>query len=381
LYSAFYTQEEWRVQRFIDTVKLNRNLAKRLRTLVIMPLRGRGVEGVYFDSLVIQVLSLCRGIDAMVIDSTLSSSSFPLFHSFGSSRRLRLLSALGLRSEEFPTFMIDFNKYASLQVLELSVESVNSHMLPSLPERITFPSLHTLILEYLYPPVTNVIGKWELPSLKELSISRWDPLSSTALLPLIQRSYDRLEFFSTSVDLLHDVSFYDIIRAPPVHLRNLTFNFVTTANSAPPMHPAIKPFICHIVTLGMYQFCLMSSRVETAWARFFSDSTYTPRLRSVLTNVTVDGLVLLRDIDLSALRSIHCIDEELEGRGVVCKCLADGDSSFLPIRLLQRNALEVSISCSVMDRCSSPYQYQIQYQQINQNQNQNKSTERLVESP
>ena len=37
LYSAFYAEEEWRVQKFVDTVKLNPNLAKQLRTLVIIP--------------------------------------------------------------------------------------------------------------------------------------------------------------------------------------------------------------------------------------------------------------------------------------------------------------------------------------------------------
>ena len=84
--------------------------------------------------------------------------------------------------------MINFKNYASLQVLELTVNIVDDHMLPSLPEHITFPSLHALILGYLDPIVINVVGKWELPSLKELSVSQWNPGISTVLLPLIQRS-------------------------------------------------------------------------------------------------------------------------------------------------------------------------------------------------
>ena len=82
LYSAFYDEEEWRVKRFIDTIKLNLNLAKRLRTLVIMPrLCTKGVKKACVDSHIIQMLSICHGIDAMVIYSDLLSSPLPLFQS------------------------------------------------------------------------------------------------------------------------------------------------------------------------------------------------------------------------------------------------------------------------------------------------------------
>jgi len=54
LYSTFYVEEEWRVQRFIDTVKLKPSLAKQLRTLVIMPpITIRGVKAACFDPLVV----------------------------------------------------------------------------------------------------------------------------------------------------------------------------------------------------------------------------------------------------------------------------------------------------------------------------------------
>jgi hypothetical protein len=358
LYSTFYVQEEWRAQRFIDTIRLNPHLAKRLRTLVIIP-RVRCRRAI--DSLVVQLLSLCHGIVAIVIGSHIPSDVLPLFQSLNSSRRLLLLSALevGLRSEEFPTFMTNFNNYASLQVLELCVGSVYGHMLPSLPERITFPSLHTLILRYLLSSVTYVVGRWELPSLKELSIFRWDPLTSTRLLPLIQRSYDKLEFFGASIDLLHDRAFYDIIQAPPAHLRNLTINFELAENTSPPMHPAIKLFLCHVVTLGIGQIGVMvlSAGAEIAWDRFFSDSTYTPRLRSVLTSATVDGLTLFGNIRRSRLPSLHSLDEKPKDRGVAFQGLTDDKSSFVPIELLYRKAFEVRIFCLVMDRCSFPHQH------------------------
>jgi hypothetical protein len=356
LYSAFYVEEAWRVQRFIDTIKLNPNLAKQLHTLVIMPRRGsRGVvRQAGFEKLVIQVLSLCHDIDSIVIDSNISS----IFHSPNFSRRLLLLSAPCPLNEGFPTFLNNFNNYASLQVLELSVEFVYQHMLPSRPELIAFPSLHTLILGYLHPLALNVVGKWELPSLKELSIPLWHPLSSTALLPLIQRSYDKLEFFSASADLLHDRAFYDIIQAPPVHLRNLTINYELAENESPPMHPAIKLFLCHVVTLGIGQIgvMLLSPGAEAAWDQFFSDSTYAPRLRSVLTSATAGGLILVGNIRRSHLPGLHALDERLKDRGVAFQGVTDDNSTFVPIKLLCKKAFEVRISCLVMDRCSFPHQ-------------------------
>jgi hypothetical protein len=98
LYSAFYVEEEWRVQRFIDTVKLNPNFAEQLRTLVIMPpFCTTRVEHTCFGPLVVQVLSLCRGIVSIVMGSYISPS--PLFQSLDSSRRLLLLTALRLHTK------------------------------------------------------------------------------------------------------------------------------------------------------------------------------------------------------------------------------------------------------------------------------------------
>ena len=192
LYSAFYVEEEWRVQRFIDTIKLNPNLAKQLRTLVVTSYRGtrdgtvREVANFNVNPLILQILSLCHRIDAIVVDPTIASRRLHIFQSPNSSRCLVLLSALLLPVEEFATFMTNFNNYARLQILELSVGHISihelpSHMLPSLPEHITFPSLHTLILRRLDPLIVNVVVNWELPSLKELSCTH----ASTALLPLI----------------------------------------------------------------------------------------------------------------------------------------------------------------------------------------------------
>jgi len=103
------------------------------------------------------------------------------------------------------------------------------------PKHITFLPLHTLVLGYLDPNVLNVVGKWELPYLKELSMSRWNLLISTAPLPLIQRSFERLESLDACIDLLHDRACYDIIRAPPIPLRYLTLSVATSAHSSPPM--------------------------------------------------------------------------------------------------------------------------------------------------
>jgi len=79
MYSAFYVQEEWRVQRFIDTIKLYPTLAEQLRTLVIIPRYTRGAKDACFDPLIVQVLSLCHGVVAMVMGSHVLSSPLPLF--------------------------------------------------------------------------------------------------------------------------------------------------------------------------------------------------------------------------------------------------------------------------------------------------------------
>jgi hypothetical protein len=345
LYSAFYVEEEWRLQRFIDTIKLNPNLAEQLRTLVIIPpVSTSGVEGAYFDPLVVQVLSLCHGIVAIVMGSYILSSPLPLLQSLDSSRRLLLLSALRLPSEKFPTFMKNFNDYASLQVLELSVtnSSSNDHTLPPFPEHITFPSLHTLVLGYLLegPLVPNVVGKWELPSLKELAIHRWYPFYAP-LLPLIQRSYERLEFFSAPLDLLDDRAFHDITQAPPSHLRHVTLNILY---GPPPMYPATKPFFGHVVTLGIHNFRSIRRGDKPAWVQFFSDPTYMPHLRTVLTDATKRHLVQRRSGGPALLEGLRSFETVLEDRGVAFKGVQDDHSSFFPIKLLQRSIDEVSTS-------------------------------------
>jgi len=275
LYSAFYAEEEWRVQRLIDTIKLKPKLAKQLRTLVIMP--RIIMTAACFDPLVEQVLGLCDGIVAIVMGLNMLSSPLPLFQSLDSSRPLLLLSVLGLQDEEFTTFMIHFNNFASLQVLELSV-TFDVPTFPSFPKHITFPSLHTLILGDLPFDmiVLDVIGKWELPSLKELSISQNLHSFCKPLLPLIQRSYDKLEFFNINLDLLRYRAFLDITRAPPVHLRNVTLDMTSSAYSSPPIHPAAEPFFGHIVTLGVTSFGTIRLKDTPAWVRFLSDPKYMP---------------------------------------------------------------------------------------------------------
>ncbi len=344
LYSAFYVEEEWRLQRFINTLKLNSNLAEQLHTLVIMPhICTRGMRNVCFEPLIAQVLSLCHGLVAIVVKSYALSSPLPLFQSPESSRRLLLLSALHLQVEEFPIFMRNFNHYASLQVLELSVNSINSHTLPSFPEPITFPSLHTLLLGYLDPLALNVVGKWELPSLKELSISQCHPIISTALFPLIQRSYDRLEFFDACIDLLHDHDFHNFIQAPLSHLRNVTLNITTSAHSSPSMHPAMKQLFHHVVTLGISRFGMTMIRPEDepAWVRFFSDPTYMPHLRSVLTGVTTGSFGFCSYVTKPSLEVLRSFEKVLKDRGVVLKGVSIDNSAFVPIKLLQRDTLEV----------------------------------------
>jgi hypothetical protein len=347
LYSTLYVEKEWRVQRFIDTVKLNPNLAKQLRTLVIMPcIISRGVKEASFDSLSVQVLSICHGIVAIVMGSYLLSSPLPLFQSLDSSQPLLLLSALHLRNEDFSAFMINFNNYASLQVLELSIGTINSRTLPYFPEHITFPSLRALVLGYLNldEPVLNSIGKWELPSLKELSISQWSPSISIPLLPLIQRSYERLEFLNICLDFLHDRAFHDIIRSPPLHLKNVTLTMTKSLSSSPPMRPGTEAFFGHVVTLGITNFGILRRGDPPAWLRFFSDPKYMPNLRSVLTDLPKSFLVVWLRIGGPLSDALRSFEKVLEDRGVAFKCVMDDNSSFVPIKLLQRDILEVSMS-------------------------------------
>jgi len=239
--------------------------------------------------------------------------------------------------------MTNSNNYASLQVLELSVTSIGGQTLPSFPEHITFPSLHTLVLGYLHPTTLNVIGNWELPNLKELSMSRWSLLISTALLPLIQRSFERLEFLDACVDLLHDRACYDIIRSPPVHLRHLTLSMATSAHSEPPMGLATKPVFRNVVTLGISKFGMIRPDNKPAWVRFFSDPTYMPHLRSVLTDATMSLLAICLHSGLPLLDVLCSFEKVLEARGVAFKGVTDDNSSFVPMKLLQRSTLEVGM--------------------------------------
>jgi hypothetical protein len=344
LYSTLYVEEEWRLQRFIDAIKLNPNLAEQLRTLVIITPICTGVEDPYFGPLVVQLLSLCHGIVAIVMGSYILSRPLPLFQSLGSSRRLLLLSALCLPSEKFPTFMIKLNDYASLQVLELSVtySYINSHTLPPFPQHTTVPSLHTLVLGDLLegPLVPNVVGKWELPSLKELAIRRWYPLY-TPLLPLIQRSYERLEFFSAPLDLLDDRAFHDITRAPPFHLRHVTLDIFPRS---PPIYPATKPLFGHVVTLGICNCWTIKPKDMPAWVRLFSDPTYMPHLRTVLMNTTKRHLFQRLFGGPTLLEVLRPFEKVLEDRGVALKGVMDDHSSFVPIKLLQRSIAVVSTS-------------------------------------
>ena len=98
---------------------------------------------------------------------------------------------------------------------------------------------------------------------------------------------------------------------------------------------------------------------ERAWVRFLADPTYTPRLRSVLTDVTTDLLLLSVSLRAPLFEQLSRFDEELEDRHVAFKGVTNDKTTFVPIDLLIRDALdvlEVSVSCLVMDRCSSPHQ-------------------------
>ena len=333
LYSAFYFDdfdEEWRVQRFIDTVKLNPNLAKLLRTLVIMP-RARIQRGGEFFGPLEQVLGLCHGINAIVMKPL--TSPLPFFHFPNFSRRLRLISAIHLSNKDFHTFMINFNNYTNLQVLEISVSSGsgNGHMLSSFPEHITFPSLHTLVLRTLNRFARKVVRKWELPSLKALYTSQWGPDEAPSH-PILSL-YEKVEFADVPVGLLHDLAFYHLIRAPPVHLTNVTLS-IEFEDESPPTHPAIKLFFSRVVTLGIRNFYLLRLENQLPWVQFFADPTYIPHLRLVSVDMQASVLgVLLR------------FEKTIEDRGVVFKGMADddSDSSFVPVKFPQRDTLEVSM--------------------------------------
>jgi hypothetical protein len=346
LYSAHYVEEEWRLQKFIDTVRGNPKLAEQLRTLVFMPRsRMKGPNTPSFEGLVVQVLGLCHAITAMVMASNALSTPLPLFQSPDFPSRLLLLCATRLRNAEFPTFMINFNNYASLQILELSVNAIDDDMLSSCPEHVTFPCLHTLVIEYLDSVALDVVGRWELPSLKQLSISRWIPLVSTALIPLIQRSYHSLEFLSLCMDILHDRTFDSITRVPPSRLTRLTLNIASSAHSSPPMRPAAKLVFCHVVTLGISKIGMIRPEDKAPWIRFLSDPVYMPKLRSVLTDATVGLLELCYDNGLPLLDVLRSLAKALEDRGVTFKGVTNNDSTFISISLVLGNTFVVSTFC------------------------------------
>ena len=351
LYSALYVEEEWRVEMFIDTIKENPKLAEQLRTLVVMPRSPSwGVREPSLDRLIMQVLSLCHGVVAIVMDSYVFPSPLSLLQSFGSSRRLLLLSAKRLRNEDFPTFMMNFSNYATLQVLELSVNAIQSHTPPSFPEHITFPSLHALLLGDLDPLSLSVVGRWELPSLKELSITRRSPLISTALIRLLQGSYERLEFLNVCMDLLHDRALYSITLAPPPRLTKLTLSMDWSVHSSPPMQLAAKPIYCHVVTLGISKIGMIRLEDKAVWVRFLSDPTYMPRLRSVLTDATAKFLELCLRTGSPLFDILRSLEEVLTSRGVAFKGVTSDKSSFFPIKLRQRTSLQVSMSLSFIAR-------------------------------
>ena len=158
------------------------------------------------------------------------------------------------------------------------------------------------------------------------------PLISTPLIPLLQRSYDRLEFLNISTSLLHDRAFYDITHVPPSHLRNLTLS----GYLPPPMQSAVKPVFHHVVTLGIRSVSVIRSEKKAEWVRFLSDPTYTPHLRCVLTDakkyqLEVSCLSYSGDV-------LRAFEEVLEDRGVALKGMMDDYSSF-PIKLLQKSTL------------------------------------------
>ena len=359
LYSALYVVQEWRLRKFIDNIKENPRQAEQLRTLVVMPrFCTKDLTMPFCDRLVVQVLGLCHGVTAVVVESHLLSSPLSLFQS-PDSRRLRLLSALCLQNGEFSTFMVNFGNYASLQVLELSVNNVEGDALSSFPEPITLPSLHTLILGYLNPLALVIVRKWELPSLKELAIPRWNPILSMALIPLIQQSYERLERLDTCTDPFHDRSLYDIMRTPLIHLKNLTLGIAYSTSRSPPTQLAAKPVFCHVVTLGICRIEWIMPEDMHAWIQFISDPTYMPHLRSVWTDISNGRLELCLQASLPLLDVLRSFEEVLEARGVAFKGVTNDRSSFVPIKLLQRDSLEVSTLLFSHDsRLISVFSYQ-----------------------
>jgi hypothetical protein len=245
---------------------------------------------------------------------------------------------------------INFSNYATLQVLELSVHAVESHAPPSFPEHITFPSLHALLLGDLGPLALSVVGRWELPSLKELSITQWSPLISPALIRLLQGSYERLELLNVCMDLLHDRALYSTTRAPPLHLTNLTLNMDGSVHSSPPMQLAAKPIYCHVVTLGINKIGMIRPEEKAVWVRFLSDATYMPHLRSVLTDATAMLLEICLRTRSPLFDILRSFEEVLTSRGVAFKGVTNDESSFFSIKPLQRASLQVSMSLSFIAR-------------------------------
>ena len=341
------------MQRFIDTIKSKPNLAGQLRTLGIMPnIHDHVVDEGHFRGLFKQVLSLCRGIDAIMLHSHLWECSNPLLQSPESERHLLQLSLLNITGEEFRTFVRNFDHYANLQVLELSMRmglAFEAEAERSFPGSITFPSLHTLVLGELSWYASGVVLEWELPSLRELGL--YGGLQED-LYPLILQSYQRLQFLDVAAEaLLHDF-LHDVAQAPP-HLKNVTLR-MTAVCSRPPTNSAMKLFFQNIVTLGICQLTEIRN-IGYEWAEFVSDPTYMPHLRSVLTDMTFDSYCEYREDPSSpVIEFLRWLEEVLSSRGVAIKGAMGDYSSFY---LLNETPSRLACPCFVVDWCSSPYQH------------------------
>lgn len=371
LYSAFYFgKEEWRVQRFIDTIKSKPNLAGQLRTLGIMPcIHDRTVAERRFRPLFEQVLSHCHGIAAIMVYSHSLEASLPLLQSPESGRRLLLLSACNQKGEEFSTFVRNFDQYANLQVLELSMSWHHSDLHfseagagRSFPALISFPSLHTLLLGDLDWYAYDVVLQWELPSLRELGLYMSDT-ERVEFSPIIWKSYQRLTFLDVSVHMLNYSCFHDITQAP-THLKNVTLR-MTEASSSPPTHPGIKIFFHNVVTLGICNLTVIRMENKPLWLDFVSDPTNMPHLHSVLTDMPLDSYFgYLEHPSSPVIDFLHSLDAELSSRGVVFKGVMGDHSSFY---FFNETPTRSVCPCFVVDWCSSPYQRPSEGHQSNTN--------------
>ena len=103
----------------------------------------------------------------------------------------------------------------------------------------------------------------------------------------------------------------------------------------------------------MSHFSVMEPGAEPAWVQFFSHPTYTPYLRPVSTDIITDEVGLSVKPHRTLLEILCSFEKGLKDRNVVFKGLADEKTSFALIDCLQRDTHEVSMSCLVMDGCTS----------------------------